>query len=155
MRRISCLTRIGWGLGLLAFVCSCGSTAGRVDDAALAQKAAQCRPPWDGYDEALKQCLGAAPTADWRGEPRMVTVKNGDLCVEFGVEGPWLNRAFLPPILARDPLGCTLVSWKSESANGTGRAWFRIPVEQGSLAPAWVEVRYPGGTRRLVPGANP
>jgi hypothetical protein len=124
------------------------------DETSLSQKAAQCRPPWDGYDEALKQCLGAQPTAEWRGAPTGAAMRDGDICVEFRVEGAWSKRACLPPMLLRDPLGNTLASWRSENLNGLGKCWFRMPTERSAMSMPWVEIRFPGGTQRVVPASS-
>jgi hypothetical protein len=109
------------------------------------------RPTWERYQEDIKAQIGAGPAAEWVGEPKNSTVKSGELHILFEITGPWSTRPFAIPVLVRDPAGNVFQSIDAKPNGNLSDYVVSLPGKLDPSTLSWVEVRYPGNTKRLIP----
>ncbi|HPK00105.1 MAG TPA: hypothetical protein PKW60_11510 [Candidatus Hydrogenedentes bacterium] len=124
------------------------SAKGPMSSEELARRVMKCEPSWSNYDEDLKAQIGAAPVAEWKGEPAEARWEAGELRVSFAMLGVWAGRDAAIPVLVKLPNGEThrneAAAWED------GRLVYQFTTSL-QATPQWVIVRYPFyGERRLV-----
>ncbi|MGI6458554.1 MAG: hypothetical protein ACOX5J_00395 [Candidatus Hydrogenedentales bacterium] len=121
---------------------------GPISSEELARRVINCEPSWSNYDEDLKAQIGAAPVAEWKGEPAEARWEAGELMVSFAVLGVWAGRDTAIPVLVKLPNGET---HRNEAAAWEGGKLVYQFTTSLQAMPQWVIVRYPFyGERRLV-----
>ena len=51
----------------------------RLDTAEIARRCAESHPEWQNYQEDIKGQIGAAPVAEWKGEPLALDVRGREV----------------------------------------------------------------------------
>lgn len=118
----------------------------RLDTAEIARRCAESHPEWQNYQEDIKGQIGAAPVAEWKGEPLALDVRGREVELYFRIEGPWSQYPCGVPVLLRDPLGNTLTSHTLSPPGPERSYFFTLPTEN---RPPWLEIHYPHQERRL------
>ena len=111
----------------------------------------ESEPAWANYLEDLKGQIGSAPVAKWRGEITSARASEGQVKVNFEIREYWLENAMAIPMLIRDNVG--YVTRESSAEFEDSITSYTFEVRQQS-APPWIEIQYPGSTRRLLFGTD-
>lgn len=132
---------------LLAALAACNPPLSESDLAARIQKS---NPQWQSYQEDVKAQIGAAPVAEWKGEPVKALQENSAISLTFQMLGPWASRDAAIPILIRDPLGN--VHQNSTATRQDSLVVYEFKLESGGSASPfpWIEVKFPNGDKRIV-----
>lgn len=146
MRYPSICTVLALSVGVLS--CSPGCTPA-VTDAELVARCAKSQPSWQNYPEDIKAQVGAGPIAEWEGVPSQAQYRDGVLRVTFSVQGPWSRRDASVPVLLQDPTGRVHRNVSAECASGSVVYSFDLSKTSGETVPAWVELKFPHGTKRI------
>jgi len=117
----------------------------------LERRVTASRPTWESYQEDIKAQIGARPVAEWEGRPLRASLEGGALQIAFAVEGVWATRKFAVPVLVRDPSGNVFRSADATHIGAKTGYTFLLPNSLDPVTLGWVEVRYPGNVKRLVP----
>lgn len=151
MERIAVRWLVGIGVVVLslAIVSSLARTPLTEDE--LAKRVLASEPTWESYQEDIKAEVGSAAAAEWQGEPTRAWFEFDTVRIAFAIRGKWGERTFGVPILARDPAGTVFRSSALERRDGEPIYAIPLPKDLSKITVSWIEVRYPGGTRRLVP----
>ena len=118
----------------------------------LARRCAGARPAWQSYQEDLKGQIGAAPVAAWRGHPVEARFTDTEILVLFALEGKWVDYAAALPVLLRTPSGDVLTGVAEDKAGA--RRTYRFAMEEDSGRAAWIQLRYPHASKRILPDAG-
>lgn len=140
------------GAGLILYF---AAAPGRISRNELAERIAKCHPTWQSYEEDLKAQLGAAPTAEWDGQPESAHYHDRSLTVEVSMTGPWIEYQLAAPILVKDASGAVLQLTSMELAGDRAVYRFSLGASTGGTSLAWIDVKYPRGQRRLIPSISP
>ncbi|MBI1318040.1 MAG: hypothetical protein GC168_03690 [Candidatus Hydrogenedens sp.] len=144
--------RIAGLLGLLIIGGIVGviAVAGRPDIPLdeLVRRCAQSTPTWDSYQEDIKGQIGAAPVAEWHGEPVWARHEGAVIEVAFSVSPPWNDYPCSLPMLLRDPFGEVHLARQAENLDGVFVYRFELRSNPDAGLP-WVEIHYPHQERRL------
>ena len=126
------------------------AVAGRPEITAeeLARRCAESVPTWDSYQEDIKGQIGAAPVAEWGGEPVWAALTEGVIRIALRVEPPWSERPCSLPILLRDPFGEVHLGRNAVQEDGVFVYRFTLRANPDAGLP-WVEIHYPHQIRRL------
>lgn len=116
----------------------------------LARRCTASKPEWAGYEEDIKGQIGAAPSAQWRGEPIAAERSEQAVNITFRLTGPWAVYAFAMPVLLRDPLGKTYCGVTAESKGADRIYRFNLAAESTGAPLPWIELRYPHGQQRIA-----
>ena len=123
----------------------CGAS---ISDEELKRRTEASQPTWPNYEEDIKAQVGAGPVAEWAGKPIEASVIGDAVEVTFRVTGPWSQRAAAIPVLLRDPTGGIHRNTRTTTGNGPVIYTFSLPEQ--TLIPAWLELKFPHGEKRLV-----
>jgi hypothetical protein len=137
------------GLALIAIM-----EAHHADPAKLAKRCAESHPSWAGYQEDIKEQVGAQPVAAWRGRLEQVRQEAGLITVTFRLESPWAGYDADVPVLLRDPMGRECRQESVERQGGTRRYIFLLNTESGTSILPWVEIHFPHTERRIALGTE-
>ncbi|MBI4556847.1 MAG: hypothetical protein HY706_04625 [Candidatus Hydrogenedentes bacterium] len=149
------LSRVGLVILLLAAVTVLLVIGAKVSSSglsaeAITQRVLASHPTWQSYDEDIKAQIGAAPVAEWQGQPVAAQCDTETVRVTFRLTGPWAVRKTAIPVLLRDPLSGTHQNARTERKNGMATYVFEMPKSATSAGMAWIEIKYPRGERRLI-----
>ena len=123
----------------------CGSG---ISDEELKRRTEASQPTWPNYEEDIKAQIGAGPVAEWEGRPVEAHVYGDSVEVTFRVMGPWAQRITAIPVLLREPTGAIHRNVRTTTGNGQVIYAFSLPAQ--TSVPAWLELKFPHGEKRLV-----
>lgn len=132
---------------LAACAAACSSP---VNENELARRVRASRPTWQSYQEDVKGQIGAGPVAEWRGTVDEVRVEDGHIRVTFRVAGPWAARELAVPILLNEPLNGARREVSAIREGDRTTYLFDLPPEKSGLPVPWIELKFPGGQRRIA-----
>ncbi len=115
----------------------------------LARRCEASSPQWKSYQEDIKGQVGAAPVAQWHGEPVYVHQKGNTVEVAFQIMPPWGTSVAAIPVMLRDPLGHEYISGQAKRKDGLRWYHFSLESPHMSILP-WVEIHYPHQERRVA-----
>lgn len=139
-----CVVLLAVTVGIIAMVKAQG-----VPEAELARRCAASVPAWNNYQEDIKGQVGAAPVAQWRGDPVWARHSGDRLEVAFALLPPWSEYACALPVLLRDPLGNDYRNVSASRRDGV-RVYAFFLAEGARAGLPWVEVHYPHHQLRLA-----
>lgn len=126
----------------------------RLDEEQLRARVEASRPTWESYQEEVKAQVGATPVAMWEGSIDEVRAESGRVTVVFRIAEPWSELSVAMPVLLRDPFMNTHAASSVEAGGGRATYVFEVPEASSSGSLAWVEVKYPRGSRRVALSAE-